>query len=115
MNLCELHVAAEVDFEAEFGEGGGLDAGGAVGLFLIRGVDDLNVIGLVAGHHLVAVHAIEDGVHDRPLNGGFVPASFGFLLRERDDFRGPDVNVELAPLDEDAAPDDVAGFADATE
>ena len=82
----KLHIAAQMHFEAEFGEHSGFDAAGAMGLLLVGRVDDLDVIGFVAGHHLVAADAIEHCMHDRPLRSRFAPAPFGFLLREADDF-----------------------------
>ncbi len=102
-------------FEAEFGEGGGFDAGGAVGLFFVGAIDDLNVVGFVAGHHLVASDAFEHGVHDGPLRCGFLPAAIGFGFGQFHDFGDADVGLEFAIHDENAAPDDVAGFADAFE
>ena len=57
VDLAEFHITAEMRFEAEFGEGGGFDASGAVGLFFVGAIDDLDVVGFVAGHHLVASDA----------------------------------------------------------
>ena len=51
-------------------------------LLFVRRINDLDVIGFVPRHHLVARDAVENGVHDRPLRRGFTPAPFGFLLRE---------------------------------
>ena len=66
-------VAAEVDFEAEFREEGGFDAAGAFGLLFAGGIDDLDVIGFVPGHHLVAADAFEHGMHDGPLGRALAP------------------------------------------
>src|SRR5690242_11765130 len=46
------------------------------------GIRDLDVIGFVAGHHLVARDAVGDGVHDRPLRGGCIPAALRFGHRK---------------------------------
>src|SRR5436190_18338132 len=50
--LRQLNVAAQMDFEAEFGEHGCFDSAGAVGLARIGRIDDLVVGGFVARHHL---------------------------------------------------------------
>jgi hypothetical protein len=41
----------------------------------------VHVIGLVVGHDMVAVDAMEDGVHDRPLGVGRVEAALDILRR----------------------------------
>ncbi|MFM1942847.1 MAG: hypothetical protein RI897_1829 [Verrucomicrobiota bacterium] len=107
--------AAEADFHAHgfghggFGEEAGIGAGGVVG------VGDLDMVGLVAGHHLVSGDAVGDGVHDRPLGGGGLPAAFRFFAGEFDDFGASEVHVELVIFDEDTGPDDFAGAGDAAE
>src|SRR5947209_325723 len=73
------------------------------------------MVGFMASHHLIARDAVRDGVHDRPLRGCRAPAALGFFKGEMDRFAAADVHVELIVLDEDAAPDDFAGFADAFE
>ena len=47
---------------------------------LVRRVDDLDVVALVARHHLIARDALQHGVHDRPLRRGELPALVGFRL-----------------------------------
>ena len=79
-------IAAQVHFEAQLGQHGGFDAAGAVGLLGVGRIDDLDVVRLVARHHLVARDAVEHGVHDGPLRGGLAPAAFGLLLRQLHDF-----------------------------
>jgi hypothetical protein len=75
---------------ASTADGGfGFGEQGAVGFVGTVGVGDLDVVGLVAGHHLIAGDAVGDGVHDRPLRRGGVASgaavsSFGQL----DDWRG---------------------------
>ena len=44
----------EMNIQAEFGHGGSFYTAAAEGLFFVRRVDDLDVIGFVAGHHLIA-------------------------------------------------------------
>src|SRR4051812_49816402 len=73
------------------------------------------MVGLVAGHHLVAADTVGDGVHDGPLGRGRVPAALGFLGGQFDDAGAAEVHAELAVVDEDAGPDDLARFADALE
>jgi hypothetical protein len=111
----QLHVSAKVHFQSKFGEHGGFDTAHAMSLFFGRGVDDLDVIGFVAGHHLVAANAIKHGVHDRPLRSGLAPAAFGFFLREADNFGDAEVAMQFAVHDEYAAPDDVTWFGNAFE
>ena len=77
------------------------------------GISDLDVVGFVAGHHLVAGDAVGDGVHNGPLRGGGTPAAVGFCLWEFDDATAANVHVQFVILNEDAAPDDFAGFAHA--
>ncbi len=79
------------------------------------GVGDVDVIGAVAGHELVAGDAGEDGMDDGPLVGGLVPAAFGLLRRQRNRGAEAEVAVKGSVFDEDAAPDEAAGFADAFE
>ncbi len=66
----------------------------------------------MAGHHLVAADAGQDGVHDRPLGRGELPAVLGLGLRQLDDLAESGVVAKLATVDEDAAPDDPARLAD---
>ena len=110
-----MDVAAEVNLQSKFGKRGGLDASRPMGLLFIGCIDDLDVVRLVSGHHLISRYSIEDRVHNRPLDGRFFPASLGFLLREGDDLGGTDVDMEIASLNENTAPDNVSGFADPSE
>ena len=69
---------AKGDFQAQSVHGGGFGVEGALAAVGVGGVGDLDVVGLVAGHHLVARDALQDCVHDRPLRRGQVagaPAS----------------------------------------
>src|SRR4029077_5050316 len=77
-----LHIPAQVDLEPEFRKHGGFDAAAAVGLFAVGRIDDLDVVGLVPSHHLVAADAVEDRVHDRPLRSSLAPPTLGFFLRQ---------------------------------
>ena len=52
---------------------------------------------------------------DRPRVGGLAPAAFGLFGRQADYGAETEVGLEFAGFDEDAAPDDGAGFADAFE
>ena len=73
------------------------------------------MVGAVAGHHLVLRYAVKDSVNDGPGWRGLAPAAVGFFFRECDYGAAAEVDVERAGLDEDAAPDDFAGFANAFE
>src|SRR6266550_95776 len=59
--------------------------------------------------------AIGDGVHDRPLRRGEIPAALCFASRQFNDARSAEVHVEFSVGDEDARPDDLAGFGNAFE
>src|SRR5664280_3052064 len=69
----------------------------------------------MASHELVLVNAVQNHVHDRPLRSDFGPAAMGFRFRQRDRRGAAQVNLEAVLLDEDAAPDHLAGFADALQ
>jgi hypothetical protein len=92
---------------------GGFDAGGTVGLFFVRGVNDLDVVGLMTRHHLIAGDAFEYGVHDGPLWCGFLPTTPGFGIGKFDDFSHANVAMQGVVFHKDATPDNVTGFADA--
>src|ERR1044071_856020 len=108
-------LAAEVDLESEFGEHGSFYTARAVGLFLVWGIDDLDVVGFVPRHHLIAADAFKNRVHDGPLRSGFAPAPLGFFLGKFDDLGDTQISMQPAIHDEDAAPNDMAGFRDAFE
>ena len=52
-------------------------------------------------------------MHDRPDRRGLVQAVLGFGFGQADGLGQADVHFQAADFDEDPAPDDVAGFADA--
>ena len=107
--------AAEADGKAELGGESGLGVEGEIGFAGGVGVHDLDMVRLVAGHHLVAGHAVSDRMHDRPLDGGLLPAAFGFGGGERDDLGSAQIHLEATVLDEDAAPDNLARLRDAAD
>ena len=82
-----------------------------VGLFGAVGVGDLDVVGLVPGHHLVARDAVGHGVHDRPLRRRGLPAALGLLGGQFDDAGPAEVHLQPAVVDEDPRPDDLARLA----
>ena len=82
----DLHITAEMDFKTKFSEHCGFDAAGAVRLFLVGRIDDLDVVRFVPGHHLVTRNSFKTRVHDRPLRGGFLPAPLGLLAGQLHDF-----------------------------
>ena len=67
-----------------------------VSAFCIAGIDTLDVIRLVPGHHLIAAHAVSDGMHDGPLPGGGFPAALGFFSRQGDDFAPAQIHLQRA-------------------
>jgi len=56
--LLEVDVAAEVDGDAQGVEHGGLGAEGGDGVVRGGGVGDVEVVGAVAGHELIAGDAV---------------------------------------------------------
>ena len=60
-------------------------------------VRDLDVIALVASHHLVARHTVRHRVHDGPLRRGVVPAALGFFQRKLDHASTSEIRPLKAP------------------
>lgn len=104
--------AAEEDFHAHFLGQFGFGVEAVVGLLGAGGVGDVDVVGLVACHHLIAAHSVSHGVHDRPLWGGLVQTALCFFFRKRDDLGAAEVHLELAVFHEDTAPDDFTRLGD---
>ena len=73
------------------------------------------MVGLVFRHELVAVHAVEDRVHDRPLRRRKAPSALGFLVRQPNDPTATDVHVEGVTFDVNPTPDELARLADALQ
>src|ERR1039457_3066929 len=67
----------------------------------------------MTGHHLILADAVQDGMHDGPLHRSLAPAAFGFGRGQTDDRAPSYVAMQRAAFDEDAAPDDFTGLADA--
>ncbi len=107
--LAVFRVAADEDRDAHRVCHGGLGGDGPVGRLGVVGVHDLDVVGAVAGHHLVAADAERHRVHDRPLRCCAFEAAPGLGLGQRDRRTPPDVHVQPIVLDEDPRPDDLAG------
>ena len=76
----QLHFAANGDFESELVHRGCFGQEAFTGGFLTGGVSDLDMVGLVAGHHLIAGDSGQDGVEDWPLRCGEIPAFPGFRV-----------------------------------
>ena len=70
----------------------------------------MDVIGFVAGHHLVARDAVQHRVYDGPLRSGFPPTALGFRFGQVDDCSHSQVAVQFAAHDKDTAPDYASGF-----
>ena len=68
----------------------------------IMGVGDLDVVGAVLCHELVTGNAVGDGVHDRPLRRGELPAALRFFLRKFHRRPAADVHVKRFILHVDA-------------
>ena len=105
--------AAEIYFDAEGGGHRGFREQTFVGGLGVGGIDALDVIGLMLGHHLIARDAVGDGVHDGPLLGGGFPASVGFFAWKFDDFGAAQIHVQRTASHVDAGPDDFAGLGNA--
>ena len=88
--------AAAVDLDAHCLSHGGFGGEGFVGGGGVGGVDDLDVVGLVLGHELVAGDVVEHGVHDGPLLCGGVPAALHLGVGEGDGGGAAEVHVEGA-------------------
>ncbi len=101
--------------DAEFGEERGLDEECLVGRPGVRRVGHVEVVRLVAGHELVAAHAVQHGVHDRPRGRGRPRTALRFGGGQRDRRGAAQVDVQRAALHEDPAPDDLAGLAHALD
>src|SRR2546423_4126766 len=99
----QLYIAAEMNVQSQLIKHRRLDAAGAMRLFRVRSIDDLDVIGFVASHHLVAGDPIENRVHDGPLWRRFAPAPFGFALRQLHHLGNAEIAVDLSLHDENTA------------
>ena len=79
----------------------------------IIGINDLDMIRGVAGHHLVAGDSVENCVHDGPLAGRCFETATCFGVGQGDHMAEAEVHAESIWSDEDAAPDDLAGLGHA--
>ena len=87
----------------------GIGVGGAVG------IGHLNMVGPMAGHHLIAADTVQHRVHDRPFAVGQMPAALGFLIRQGDHAGAADVHAQPPTLDKNARPDDFTGMGHAAQ
>src|SRR5258706_1224238 len=78
----------------------------------VRRINNLNMIGFVARHHLIARHTLDDRMHDRPLRRGFAPASFGFFFRKSYYPADSEIAVQSSIHHENPAPDNMPRFRD---
>jgi len=106
LGLRQFNRTAEMNFQPKLGEHGGFDATGTVGLFLVGRVNNLDVVGLMSRHHLVARNALQDSVHDRPLGRGLTPPTLGLLGWELHHLGYAQITVKLSIHDKHPAPDD---------
>ena len=100
LSICSR--ATEIDSDSKCAGHRGFRQQTLIGALCVAGIDALDVIGFVLGHHLIAADAVGDGVHDGPLPGGRLPAAFGFFARQRDDFGAAQVHVQRAFCNIDA-------------
>ena len=94
----QLDGSAEMDFDAELGQHGGLGGEGAVGLLRGFGVGDVDVVCVMARHELVARDAVQQDVHDGPLRGDGLQAALGLGGGKFDGGGAADVCMQLAAL-----------------
>src|SRR6185436_4417192 len=73
------------------------------------------MVGLMAGHHLIARNTIQYSVHDRPHGTRRLPAALGLFAWKLDHGGAANVGVKFVVHDEHAAPHDLAGLADALQ
>ena len=83
--------AAKTDFEAKFAGERGLGVDGEVGVLGGFRVGDLDVVGGVPRHHLVARDPVGDRVHDGPFGRRLLPAAFGFPARQAHDLGATEI------------------------
>src|SRR5690606_36424450 len=70
----------------------------------------MDVVGLMAGHQLIATYPIQHGMHDGPLGRGGLPPPLGLRLGQAYRLSDPEVSVQPAVTDIDAAPDNRTGL-----
>src|SRR5579864_9540119 len=98
--ICSAHA----DFEPELAKRSGLRGQRIVRIGVARRISYLDVVGLVARHHLIARDAIGDGVHNGPLRSGHPPAAFGLFRRKVAHHGAAEIGLETAIGDEYTAP-----------
>src|SRR5580704_8803529 len=64
-------------------------------------------------HHLIAAHALENRMHDRPDRCRLIEPILGFFFWQADRLGEADVHLEPIVLHEHPAPDDMTTFAHA--
>src|SRR5580658_4985218 len=73
------------------------------------------MVGAMPRHHLVLRHAVQNRVHDWPLNRRLAPAPLGLRGRQADHGSASHVAVQRAALNKHAAPDNFSWLADPLE
>jgi hypothetical protein len=92
-----LDLAAQKNLEAELLQRRGLGIQTALGAGEIRRIYDLDMVGFVARHHLVAGDPAQHQVHHRPLRRGQAPALLGLRVGQANRFAQALVAVDPAP------------------
>src|SRR5579862_5948541 len=106
-------IAADTHFHPQVAERRGLHCHGLVGGCGAGRISHLDMVGFVTGHHLIARDAVSHGVHDGPLRSGDPPSAFRFFARQIAHAGASEIGFQTAAFHEDAAPNDLARFADA--
>ena len=107
-----LFCSADCDFQSQRFCHTRLGQHGIIGGFRGSGVSDLDMIGFVSAHHLIAIDSVEYRVHDGPLWRGRIPTALGFLQWQLYGLCPSQIHFQPVRFHEDATPDDFARFAD---
>src|SRR5450631_2826100 len=73
-------------------------------------IGHIHMVCAMSRHELIAVNAMKNCIHDGPLRSGFLPAAGRLSCGQVEGSGTANVAMEMAALDEDAAPDDFAGL-----
>src|SRR5690606_279461 len=106
------HLTADVYLDSKFCQSRGFYSARFCCLSGIGGVDHMDMVRLVLGHELVAAHAVQYRVHNRPFFGGVFPTSLGFFFRQLYCLSRSEVAMKLIVLHINPAPNDRARLTD---
>ncbi len=111
--LVNRSISADMDYQSERRHHRSLRGQCSVRKFPCWGVRYVHMVRPMSSHELVAVHPMEDRMHDRPLISGLAPPSLRFFGGQRDHGSTPEIGVKVATLYKHAAPYDLPRSADA--